>query len=118
MARLDNNDNVDEEIHISFTARQLVAILAVLITGFSAYPVANLVSPDFRAKAFTSDDGAALQRQIDSITKRDVELWQRLEDLERWKDAHIEWGRDMSITQRGKDATQDAQIQELYRRIP
>ena len=93
----------NEEVYISLSGKQLVAGVAAVVALIGAFPVANLVAPA-RYDPFTGSDGAALET--------------RIHHLEEWKEQHMQWGRDLSNKQGQKDATQDANIQELYRRIP
>ncbi len=95
----------EQESDISISPKQLGMALGVLIAFIGAIPVGlNHLFTGVRADPFTGSQGRALTH--------------RVEELEHWRLKHMEWGRDRSIIQAEQDARQDAQIQELYKRIP
>lgn len=84
--------------------KKLLAAALVVIFGGNASGIINAVNPNVRSDPFTGSQGKALA--------------ERIHDLEEWKRDHVKWGRDRSIISNGQYERHEAQIQELYRRLP
>ena len=98
--------------------KKLIAFALLVLFGGNLTGIVNTLNPDFRADPFSGTEGRDLQRQLDEIKQHDAETRQLLQELLTDYHDHIEWGRDVSISKQAIDSTQDAQIQELYRRLP
>lgn len=75
-------------------------VIIVLLAGVGLSNIINIKlasDPHARPDPFTGTEGAALE--------------ERIRDLEEWKHNHVKWGRE----QHGRH---EANIQELYRRLP
>ena len=98
--------------------KKLAALIILVLFGGNLTGIINSVSPDYRADPFTGSEGADLQRQIDDIKINDAECRAAMSaHLEEYND-HIEWGRDVRSNNSGTLQRHEAQIQELYRRLP
>lgn len=80
----------EQEIHISLTPKQIGVVVAILLAGFSAYPVVDMVNPaaTSRIDPFTGTDGQALddrltvvELMVEHIKDDDSECEERQEAL-------------------------------------
>jgi len=98
-------------------------IVLLVVLGIIGGPgVISMVVPGARPDAFTASDWDAgrdeLQRQIDEIRQNDTELRAALADHIKAYNEHIRWGSDVRSNNEGTMERHEAQIQELYRRLP
>ena len=101
-------------------------IVLLVVLGIIGGPgIVSMVVPGARPDAFTGTQGRELkqslnnqQRQIDEIKQNDLETRQLLQELINDYHEHIEWGRDVRSDNTGTLQRHEAQIQELYRRLP
>jgi hypothetical protein len=95
----------EKETDITITPKTLGIGLAVLVAFAGAVgSIPNQLYSGARADPFTGTQGRALTARIDTI--------------DAWIREHDRFARDRSIVQAEQDAKQDAQIQEIYRRLP
>ena len=98
--------------------KKLAALIVLVLFGGNITGIINSVSPDYRADPFTGSQGDELQRQIDEIRADDAECRAGLAaHLENYRE-HINWGREVRSDNAGTLERHEAQIQELYRRLP
>lgn len=98
--------------------KKLVAFALLVLFGGNFSGILNTINPDIRSDPFTGSEGRDLQRQIDAIKQDDFELRESMQALEDDYHDHIEWGREVRSNNAGTLERHEAQIQELYRRLP
>ena len=94
----------EKESDITITPKQLGIALGVIIALVGAVPTGINKLFVVRSDPFTGSQGAALAGRITAV--------------ERWVREHEQFARDRSIVQAETDARQNANIQEIYRRLP
>jgi len=98
--------------------KKLVALVILILFGGNITGIINSISPDYRADPFTGSEGRDLQRQIDDIRQNDTELRSAVAEHIKAYNEHIRWGSDVRSNNEGTLERHEAQIQELYRRLP
>ena len=117
-------NHVAEEIHITFTSKQAIAIIVSLLAISGAYPVANLITPEARYKSFTADDGEKLDDRL-TINELIVEqILEADEDCRNRQDvmkSDLNWLRELVTTYQSsakeRDAGQDWKLEQCMRKL-
>lgn len=101
----------EQEVHITLTGKSLNLVALILASLVGWYPLANILTPNVRHDPFTGAQGADLQRQIDDLKQCDTRMRKALTD-------HIREYNQRVIKDQGIIQRHEAQILELYRRVP
>ena len=84
-------------------AKHPALVITALVTAVigSVINITMGIDPNARPDPFTGTEGRALSARVQ-------QLEQHHQQLEAWRDAHVQWGYELA-------GRRDAQIQELYR---
>jgi len=106
----------EQEIHITFTTKQAVAIIVALVAILGTYPVANLVTPNARIDPFTGTEGEDLEGRLyfveiqqKQIMQDDMQCKKRQESLEK----ELKWLHDKVVTYQATTKQVDAHQSKL-----
>ena len=115
---------IEQEIHISLTAKQAVAIIVALVALLGTYPVANLLTPNARVNPFTGTQGREMD---DRLTIVELQIAQTIENDGECKirqDAmknDLTWLRELVTTYQSsakeRDAGQDWKLDQCMRKL-
>ena len=93
-------------------------VFAATLVAIGVSSVANIklsTDPTARPGAYTAtmarDRAVTVDRRLGECDAADAAE-------ENWRQAHVEWGRVMSIKQAEINSLHKAQIEEIYRRLP
>ena len=113
----------EQEIHITFTAKQAVAVIASMVAILATYPVANMVTPNARVDPFTGTQAEELndritynEHQIRQIIKDDNKCEQRQDAMSRELGQLRELVTTYQSSAKQRDAAQEWKLDECMKR--
>ena len=108
----DTSSELTATVRVPLSAKALAAIFSGLFVVAGSVPVVYFLNPPGQTvdapDRFTGTEGKEHRKDIDQ-NATDIRA------IRLWIQNHVEWGRKLAIEQSGRDAKQDAQIDELMR---